>query len=146
MRPVVIIAASACALAGAGLAGLVWLRPTPQPVALPRAAEAKPFSMEQFRKDSRNQMYSTWAEQARQAMKDCPKCQPPPLPDITREEPAFEDVAPPKQSLPSHGRAAPRTVPPMPPVKQLPPHLQPYVSPFVQPQPRQKPKPKGWDI
>lgn len=135
MRPVVIIAASACALAGAGLAGLVWLRPPSQPVATVRQAEPKPFSMEQFRRDSRNQSYSDWADRQRQAWKDCPRCPPLPLPDVPHEEPAFEDVAPPKQNLPSQAR--PRAPAPMPPVKPLPDWAKPKPKPA---------KAKGWDI
>ena len=132
MRPVVIIAASACALAGAGLAGLVLLRPAPALVAPAPTATAKPFSMEDFRRDSRNHAYGSWAERQGKAWKDCPTCPNLPSPDIPHSEP-FEDVAPPKQNLPSQARPRPPT--PMPPVKPLPDWAKP------------RPKPaKGWDI
>lgn len=94
-----------------------------------REAAPKPFSMEDFRRDSQNQNNVTRVERQAKAHKDCPQC--PNLPSVpTPKSEPFEDVAPPKQLLPSQRR-------PMPEVRPMPDWALP------------KPKPakvKGWDI
>jgi hypothetical protein len=101
---------------------------TAPPPAL-REAAPKAFSMEQFRRDSQNQSYSTWVERQAKAHKDCPQCPNLPLPPIPKSEP-FEDVAPPRQLLPSQRR-------PMPEVRPMPDWALPKPKPA---------KAKGWDI
>jgi hypothetical protein len=120
------------AVAVATVAVLASVIAKPPTVAtLPRAATPPPFSMEQFRKDSRSNAYQSWTEREGNRLKTCPQCPPIDPPRFPKDEP-YEDVAPPRQAAPPQ-RAAPRPAP-MPPIKQIPEWML-------------KPKPaKGWDI